>query len=144
MFTKENRSRSCGECSECCTVVSVISDSPFNPDRPEVPIWYKPVRKTCEFVSKEGKGCTIFDKCPKVCRAFTCEWLRGEPVRKPTESGVVFFINKTDISRSTMMVAARTDEDYNDEETRDEIRRYRSLGYPVVLVHDKGRRTLVK
>jgi len=141
---KKDPSRSCGECSECCTVVNVYSDYPFNRENPDIPIWFKPMRKTCQFVVPNGGGCSIFNsKCPKGCREYVCEWLRGAPIRKPTESKVVFFAERTN-REVAIMVGARTDDVYEDEKVKEEIQYYRDKGFPVVLMHDDEERTLIE
>ena len=142
-MTKKDTPRSCGECSECCTIVSVCSDSPFNREHPDIPIWFKPMRKACQFITPNGGGCRIYEDRPANCRGWTCEWLTGAPIRKPTESGVIFFAERTKYGQ-TVMVGAKTDEAYEDEETKEEIQRYRDLGYPVLLMHDDGKRTLIE
>ena len=143
-MNKKNTPRSCGECSECCTVTNVYSDSPFNREHPDVPMWFKPMRKTCQFVVPNGGGCSIFNsKCPTGCREYTCEWLAGAPIRKPTESGVIFFAERTKYGQ-TVMVGARTDEVYEDEKVKEEIQYYREKGFPVLLMHDDGKRTLIE
>jgi len=142
MLIQKDPSRSCGECSECCTVVSVTSDSVFKPENPGVPIWHKPERQTCQFVN--NGGCSIYECRPKVCRGFECEWLKGEQVRKPSESGAVFFLNKSGPNRVNIMVGARTDDIYEDEKVKEEIQYYRKRGLPVVLIHNDGERTLVE
>jgi len=143
-MTKKDTPRSCGECSECCTVTNVYSDSPFNREHPDVPIWFKPMRKTCQFVVPSGGGCSIFNsKCPTICREYTCEWLAGAPIRKPTESKVVFFAERAN-REVAIMVGARTDEAYEDEKVKEEIQYYREKGFPVLLMHDDGERTLIE
>jgi len=145
MASQKDPSRSCGECSECCTVTHVTSDSIFKPQNPHLPIWHKPERQSCQFINTEGEGCAIFNStCPSDCREFYCEWLRGKPLRKPTESGVIFFTSNTQFGNPTIMVGARTDAPYEDEETKKEIQSYREKGYPVLLMHDNGGRTIVE
>ena len=145
MALKKDPNRSCGDCSECCTVTHVYSDNVFNPEKPGVPIWHKPERRPCKFLNKSGSGCSIFKtSCPKSCREYICEWLRGQPVRKPIDSGVIFFASNTKYGNPTIMVGSKTDEAYGHEETKNEIQRYRDLGYPVLLMHDDGKRTLIE
>jgi Fe-S-cluster containining protein len=101
------------------------------------------MRKACQFITPNGGGCRIYEDRPANCRGWTCEWLAGAPIRKPTESGVIFFAERTKYGQ-TVMVGARTDEVYEDEKVKEEIQRYRDLGYPVLLMHDDGERTLIE
>ena len=65
-------------------------------------------------------------------------------MRKPIDSGVIFFASNTKYGNPTIMVGSKTDEAYGHEKTKKEIQRYRDLGYPVLLMHDDGKRTLIE
>jgi hypothetical protein len=53
--------RQCGNCSQCCKVLDI----------PGIP---KPAGSWCK-ACQPGRGCTIYDNRPEVCRAFACGWL---------------------------------------------------------------------
>ena len=55
--------RQCGSCSACCTLLEVE----------EVGTSVNEWCKYCE----AGKGCTIYDSRPQMCRSFSCAWLQG-------------------------------------------------------------------
>lgn len=55
--------RECGSCTSCCTLLEVEAVGT------SVNEWCK----HCE----AGKGCTIYDDRPQMCRSFSCAWLQG-------------------------------------------------------------------
>jgi hypothetical protein len=55
--------RQCGSCTSCCTLLEVT----------EVGSAVNEWCKHCE----AGKGCTIYDQRPQMCRSFSCAWLQG-------------------------------------------------------------------
>jgi hypothetical protein len=55
--------RECGSCTSCCTLLEVT----------EVGTAVNEWCKHCE----AGKGCTIYDQRPQMCRSFSCAWLQG-------------------------------------------------------------------
>ncbi|MBR0694563.1 YkgJ family cysteine cluster protein [Bradyrhizobium lablabi] len=55
--------RQCGSCSLCCTVLEVTDVR-------------KPVNQVCQYCDL-GKGCTIYDDRPRMCRSFNCVWVQG-------------------------------------------------------------------
>lgn len=57
------RARQCGSCNLCCDVLEVAQVA-------------KPVNELCKHW-ETGKGCTIYDHRPQMCRSFTCSWLQG-------------------------------------------------------------------
>lgn len=69
--------RTCGECTVCCTVA-------------RVPELGKAEHTRCRHCW-EGQGCVVYDKRPRSCRAFECEWLRGDlsDAMRPDRSGVM-------------------------------------------------------
>lgn len=60
--------RQCGSCSLCCKLIAVEELD-------------KPMGTWCRHF-KAGKGCTIHDTRPDVCRAWDCLWVQ---VRMPKE-----------------------------------------------------------
>jgi Fe-S-cluster containining protein len=62
MPTKQNV-RQCGSCNLCCDIL-------------EVTAVVKPVNELCKHW-ETGKGCTIYDQRPQMCRSFSCAWLQG-------------------------------------------------------------------
>jgi hypothetical protein len=57
------RARQCGSCNLCCDVLEVTDVA-------------KPVNELCRHW-EVGKGCTIYDHRPQMCRSFSCAWLQG-------------------------------------------------------------------
>ena len=60
----QNHVRQCGSCTSCCTLLEVT----------EVGTAVNEWCKHCE----AGKGCTIYDQRPQMCRSFSCAWLQGD------------------------------------------------------------------
>ena len=55
--------RQCGSCNGCCDILEVAAVA-------------KPANTLCSHW-ETGKGCTIYDRRPRMCRSFTCAWLQG-------------------------------------------------------------------
>jgi Fe-S-cluster containining protein len=55
--------RQCGSCNLCCDVLEVTAVD-------------KPVNQLCRHW-ESGKGCTIYDRRPQMCRSFSCAWVQG-------------------------------------------------------------------
>jgi Fe-S-cluster containining protein len=55
--------RQCGSCSQCCTLLEVTAVG-------------KSANEWCKHCDA-GKGCTIYDRRPQMCRSFSCAWLQG-------------------------------------------------------------------
>ena len=55
--------RDCGSCTSCCTLLEVTDAG-------------KAVNEWCKYC-EAGKGCTIYDQRPQMCRSFSCAWLQG-------------------------------------------------------------------
>ena len=70
--------RVCGECSMCCTVLRVDELEKLG----GVP---------CAKLGPEGKGCSIHDVRPQICRSYRCLWLQGrlEDGDRPDRLGAV-------------------------------------------------------
>lgn len=62
MLAKQN-ARQCGSCNLCCDILEVAAVD-------------KPVNQLCRHW-ETGKGCTIYDRRPQMCRSFSCAWLQG-------------------------------------------------------------------
>lgn len=62
MLAKQN-ARHCGSCNLCCDILEVAAVE-------------KPVNQLCRHW-ETGKGCTIYDRRPQMCRSFSCAWLQG-------------------------------------------------------------------
>jgi hypothetical protein len=60
--TKQNV-RQCGSCNLCCDILEVTAVA-------------KPANELCKHW-ETGKGCTIYDHRPQMCRSFSCAWLQG-------------------------------------------------------------------
>lgn len=72
-----SNARQCGSCTSCCTLLEVT----------EVGTSVNEWCKHCE----AGKGCTIYDSRPQMCRSFSCAWLQGhlDDDWFPEKSGMV-------------------------------------------------------
>lgn len=55
--------RQCGSCNSCCDILEVTAVA-------------KPMNQLCKHW-ETGKGCTVYDHRPQMCRSFTCAWLQG-------------------------------------------------------------------
>jgi hypothetical protein len=55
--------KQCGSCTSCCTLLEVTDAG-------------KSVNEWCKYC-EAGKGCTIYDSRPQMCRSFSCAWLQG-------------------------------------------------------------------
>lgn len=55
--------RQCGSCTSCCTLLEVTEVGTA-------------VNEWCKHCVA-GKGCTIYDQRPQMCRSFSCAWLQG-------------------------------------------------------------------
>jgi Fe-S-cluster containining protein len=55
--------RQCGSCNLCCDVLEVTAVE-------------KPVNELCRHW-EVGKGCTVYDRRPQMCRSFSCAWVQG-------------------------------------------------------------------
>ncbi|MEI9889260.1 MAG: hypothetical protein WDN45_00190 [Caulobacteraceae bacterium] len=76
--------RACGDCVACCQVLNI--------DEPDM---IKPAGQLCMHCT--GKGCSIYDSRPGVCRTWDCVWRRIEsmpPETRPDRLGVVFAIDR--------------------------------------------------
>lgn len=87
--------RHCGNCTACCS---------FAPIR--VPELKKPANTLCLHCA-EGKGCTVYEVRPQVCRGFYCGYFfLGElgPQWHPEQSGVVIRSESFDRDTITILV----------------------------------------
>jgi hypothetical protein len=55
--------RDCGSCTSCCTLLEVTDAG-------------KAVNEWCKYC-EAGKGCSIYEQRPQMCRSFSCAWLQG-------------------------------------------------------------------
>lgn len=60
-FDDKGTGRNCGSCQLCCKLVPV-------------PPIQKPAGVRCQH-ARHNKGCTIYDRRPFACRAWSCRWL---------------------------------------------------------------------
>ncbi len=87
--------RSCESCTACCS---------FPPIRTER--LQKPANTMCNHCL-EGRGCTVYDVRPDVCRGFYCGWFFLEelsPQWHPSESGVVIRSEHFDEDTITLLI----------------------------------------
>lgn len=59
------KQRACGSCTACCKAPSLST-----------PEYYKPPGVWCKHCAV-GQGCKIYNKRPRACQNFECEWLKG-------------------------------------------------------------------
>jgi hypothetical protein len=78
--------RECGSCSSCCTLLEVTDVG-------------KPANEWCKHCDP-GKGCTIYDLRPQMCRSFSCAWLQGHLNDDwyPEKSGLVVHFSQDAIN----------------------------------------------
>ena len=77
--------RECGECTRCCEGWELTDVAEH--------IGFVGVGLPCRFVDL-GKGCTIYEDRPTVCRHYKCEWLKDDMHNipdwlKPNESNII-------------------------------------------------------
>jgi hypothetical protein len=87
--------RSCGTCTACCE---------FPPIRTEQ--LQKPANTLCSHCV-EGRGCTVYDVRPDVCRGFFCGWFfvpELSPAWHPSESGVIIRVEHIGADTVTLLV----------------------------------------
>jgi hypothetical protein len=60
-FDDVGTGRRCGDCRLCCRLLPV-------------PLLRKAAGERCRY-SRHGKGCTIYEQRPDVCRTWSCRWL---------------------------------------------------------------------
>ena len=87
--------KQCGTCTSCCTLLEVA----------EVGTSVNEWCKHCE----AGKGCTIYDSRPQMCRSFSCAWLQGhlDDAWFPEKSGMVVHFSQDAVN-------VQVDPDYPD------------------------------
>ena len=89
----------CGTCTACCRIF-------------DIPELEKPAGKWCEHC-EIGRGCSIYDSRPQMCRDYECLWLQAQqkgnfplmgPEARPDKCKVVFTptTNETIIAAITM------------------------------------------
>ena len=77
--------RPCGDCSKCCqgTLAATVLGQEIG------------VGKHCSYLGPKGKGCTIHNYRPSVCKQFICEWKSNynfpEHLR-PDKTGVILSV----------------------------------------------------
>ncbi|HEV7345732.1 MAG TPA: YkgJ family cysteine cluster protein [Devosia sp.] len=87
--------RECDGCTACCS---------FPPIRTET--LQKPANTICQHCV-EGKGCTIYEVRPRVCRGFFCGWFfipELGPEWHPSNSGVVLRTESSDDEAVTLLI----------------------------------------
>lgn len=63
-FPSIAEARSCGPCTLCCRL-------------PDIDYFDKPANEWCAHCV-DGKGCSIYNDRPSVCRDFLCLWMTGD------------------------------------------------------------------
>lgn len=74
--------RKCGDCQLCCKLLPVQELG-------------KPANQKCQH-QKFGVGCAIYQRCPRSCRLWSCQWLMGgehtDTLRRPDRGRYVIDI----------------------------------------------------
>lgn len=78
------KGRSCGSCTLCCTQLEIESKPGFSTRLDNAEDIAKPAGKACAYLT--GRGCSIYEVRPLVCRQFACDWLLGEKKFGPEDS----------------------------------------------------------
>ena len=76
--------RACGDCVACCKVLNI--------DEPDM---VKPADQMCMHCT--GRGCSVYDSRPQVCRTWDCVWRRIEtmpPETRPDRLGVLYTLDR--------------------------------------------------
>ena len=76
--------RQCGDCTMCCSGI-------LNLNRTGIPDM--DYDKTCIYSS--GIGCLIYEERPKVCRGYSCSWLKGNVPEQFRPDKVHALVNAT-------------------------------------------------
>jgi hypothetical protein len=87
--------RSCGSCTACCSFAPI-----------HTPVLQKPANTLCAHCVA-GRGCTVYDVRPDVCRGFYCGYFFIEelgPEWHPEQSGVVIRSEAFDDDTITILV----------------------------------------
>jgi hypothetical protein len=82
--------RACGSCSICCKIFPIIDHEEI------IPI--KPADEWCKHCTP-GRGCSIYEERPRVCRDYYCDWLvdkRLDDKWKPDRSKMIVHHNWKD------------------------------------------------
>jgi Fe-S-cluster containining protein len=82
-MSEETPKRQCGSCTACCEALHITEPGIEK-------LAGEPCRHLC------ASGCAIYAGRPEVCRAFTCEWLRGTGLKgdRPDKAGVILSLVK--------------------------------------------------
>jgi Fe-S-cluster containining protein len=86
--------RPCGDCTVCC-VVPKITDIGFEKDRFE----------KCKFC-KINRGCSVYDKRPQACSAFSCLWKMNftHESKRPDKSGIMIDLLPANSGKETTQI----------------------------------------
>lgn len=83
--------RTCGHCDLCCIHLQIDSEQGFSTLLHSNEDIAKKAGTPCKFLGP--KGCRVYDKRPRVCREFACDWLKGNtlPQEKdsPLQTGII-------------------------------------------------------
>jgi hypothetical protein len=116
--------RSCGDCSECCRLLEITADR-----APE--IGNKPAGETCRYCAKPG--CGIYDRRPKLCADFRCQWLADERLGPEWFPPVAGMILSFDDQKSVLFVI--TDPD------RPDAHRAQPYAYDIARMESWGKKS---
>jgi hypothetical protein len=130
---------SCGGCTLCCTVMQVdmapLDESP------------KPALSACRHC--EDRGCSIYDRRPKACRAFQCMWLQTQEFpegrrlplsERPDRTGIVLEV----IRKGHIVAYCRSPDAWRVDPARKRLMSFVSLGLTVTIKHGGDRMSLLE
>jgi len=116
---QNEKQRTCGECSECCKTHQVIELK-------------KRAGKWCRFRVK-GLGCRIYQKHPKGCVQFECQWLKGhgEESDRPDRTGIVVDCLVLELIGETIVLYEGMNGAFDGEYGKALVAHYIHLNFPV-------------
>ncbi|MCR4278156.1 MAG: hypothetical protein NUV85_04075 [Candidatus Berkelbacteria bacterium] len=123
--------RTCGSCTACCKTHEVVE-------------LHKRAGKWCQFRVKEH-GCRIYEKRPRGCVEFKCQWLKGhgEESDRPDRTGIVIdFLPLKSIGKM-MVLYEGTIGAFGSEYGKALAAHYVSLGYPVLQKYQSSKEVLL-
>lgn len=82
--------RPCGDCDFCCKAPAIEETSLDRDTKEDKNFQLKPACQACQFA--KGKGCSIYEDRPSVCKSYQCLWSSGVIPAKhfPMKRGVAW------------------------------------------------------
>lgn len=123
--------RICGTCTECCKTHPVHELK-------------KRAGKWCQFRVKE-QGCRVYDKRPKGCVEFECQWRKGhgEELDRPDRTGIVMDFLVLELIGKTMVLWEAVHGAFDGDYGKALAAHYVSLGFVVLQRSLSGKEVLL-